>query len=167
MSLSSSTYYTSFGMVSTSKFNLEVITLIIAIFTYIFELVTKHLKAKIKTNDLIYQLNLYYQNKKICINAFLDTGNLLQHKDNPVIIIDLKSYLKLTNKNMINFYLDNTSQISTGTVNGNNSLKLYQIDKAEIFKGKQKIKLNNQYIAVSTNNFSDNNYQALLSPLFF
>ena len=54
ISFSSSTYQTSFGFVTASKLSLEFICLLILIFTYIFELVVKHLKLKISTNNLIY-----------------------------------------------------------------------------------------------------------------
>ena len=83
----------------------------------------------------------------------------------PVIIIDLKSYLKLSDKNLIDFYLSKNDEIVANTVNGSNNLKLFKIDKVEIkIDNERKIYLN-QYIAVSPNKFKDSNYQALLSPL--
>ncbi len=166
-SLSSSTYYTSFGAVTTSKFNLELICLILIIFTYIFELIVKHLKLKISSNSLIYSITLTQAKNSIKINAYLDTGNFLNYNSQPVLILDLDEYLKLTKSNLINFLSTQTEIIQTGTVTGKNNLKIFRIDKLEFKNGKQKILLENQIVAVNTTNcFKNTNYQALLSPLF-
>ncbi len=165
MNLTSANYYTSFGVISTSKFSLELITIVAIVVTYIYELIAKHIKIKLKTNNLIYPITLYSKKKKINLQAYLDTGNFLNINGEPVIIIDLKSYLKLSDKNLIDFYLSKNDEIVANTVNGSNNLKLFKIDKVEIkIDNERKIYLN-QYIAVSPNKFKDSNYQALLSPL--
>ena len=166
-SISSSVYYTPFGAVMTSKFNLETICLITIIATYIFELVVKHLKLKIQTNNLIYNIKLTQSNKTISINAYMDTGNFLNLNGQPVLILDINAYLKLTNSNLINFYITKMVEIKTGTVNGTKNLKTCKIDKIEIKNGKSVITYSNQIIAINTTNcFKNTNYQALLSPLF-
>ena len=91
---------------------------------------------------------------------------MLNVNGKPVIIIDLKSYLKLTNTNLINFYLNKNECLSTTTVTGSNSLKLFTIDKAILKQNNKQIELNNQYIAVNTQKFNEN-YQALISPYLF
>ena len=101
------------------------------------------------------------------MNAYLDTGNFLNHNGQPVLILDLDAYLKLTKINIISFYTTKTEEIKTGTVNGHNNLKIFRIDKMEIKNGKSKTELKNQIIAINTTNcFKNTNYQALLSPLF-
>ncbi|MBO5954898.1 MAG: sigma-E processing peptidase SpoIIGA [Clostridia bacterium] len=166
-SLSSSVYHTSFGMVMTSKFSLELICILFIIFTYIFELVVKHLKLKINTNNLLFNCILTQANNSIKINAYLDTGNFLNHNGQPVLILDLNAYLKLTNTNLINFLTQKTNTISTSTVSGNSNLKIFNIEKVELKNDKNTIKLTNQLVAVNTTNlFKNTNYQALLSPLF-
>ena len=166
-SLSSSVYYTSFGAVMTSKLRLEIICLMIIAVTYIFELVAKHLRFKIKNNGLLYSLTLTHKNNSVKINAYLDTGNFLNYNGQPVIVLDLNVYLKLIKSNLINFYLNKAEEINTGTVSGKNNLKIFKIDKIKIKNEKNSIFLENQYIAVNTTNcFKNSNYQALLSPLF-
>ena len=123
ISLSSTSYQTSFGMVTTSKFSLELICLFILILTYIFQLVVKHLRLKIKVNDLIYNLTLTHDNNSINVNAYLDTGNFLNLNGQPVLVLDLNAYLKLTNRNLINFYTAKYNEISTQTINGNKKIK--------------------------------------------
>lgn len=167
-SLSSTTYSTSFGVVASIKINLWAICAILIIATYIIEILANHLKIKTQSSNYIYELTLKQNNKTITINAYLDTGNLLNHNGKPVIIIDLSTYLKLTNSNLINFYLSNTETIQTGTVTGSNNLKLFTIEKAIIKHNKKKIELTEQYVAVnSTVHFKNTNYQALISPFLF
>ncbi len=162
-SLSGTSYFTSFGVIISSKINLYAVTIFIIVLTYIFELVVKHIKFKVKTNNLIYPITLYKNRKKIKIDAYLDTGNLLSFNDSPVIILDINSYLKLTDKNLIDYYITPGEYISTGTVNGTNKLKIEKLDKLEIkLNGKNKV-INNQLVAISSS-FKSTNYKALLSP---
>ena len=166
-SLSSSVYYTSFGTVTTSKYSIEFICLIFIIFTYVFELIAKNIKFKMCTNNLIYNVTLNQSNKSIKINAYLDTGNFINHNGKPVLILDLEVFLKLTNTNLINFYTTKTETINVGTVSGYNNLKIFSIDKITIQNGKEIKELKNQIVAINlNNNFKNTNYQALLSPLF-
>lgn len=165
-SLSSSVYYTSFGAVTTSKFSLELICSLIIVVSYVFELVVKHMKLKINTSNLIYKTTLYLGKNSININAYMDTGNFINHNGKPVLILDLNSYLKLSKKSIIDFYLSKTETLQTSTVTGNSNLKLFTIDKISIKNGKKNIILTNQLIAINLNCFKNTNYQALLSPLF-
>lgn len=165
ITLSSATYSTSFGVVISSKFNLTSICVLIILLTYFIDMVAKQAKNRLKTNNYIFKTQLELNNQKIKINAYLDSGNLLQFESKPVIIVDLNTFLKLSNTNLVNFYLTNNKHISTNTVVGSQNLKLFKIDKITIF-AKKKIEIENQYIAINTNNsFKNTNYQALLSPL--
>ena len=166
-SLSSSVYLTSFGAVTTSKFNIETICLIFIVFTSVFELVVKHIKFKIKTNNLIYNIKLTQNNKSIKINAYMDTGNFINLNGEPVLILDLNAYLKLTKSNLINFLKEKTATIQTLTINGRNNLKILKINKLEIQNKKNPIIVKDVLVAINTSNcFKNTNYQALLSPLF-
>lgn len=166
-SFNPTTYYTPFGIIISCKFTLELICSLIIVFTYIFELITKHLKLKINLNNFIYNLTLKHKNKIIKINAYMDSGNLLNYNGQPVLILDLNTYLTLTKTNLIDFHLCNTNKITTKTIVGTNELKLFTIDKIKFKINKKNIELNNQLIAVNnTNCFKNTNYQALLSPLF-
>lgn len=166
-SISSQTYHTTFGIVTTSKYSLEVVCLLFIIFTYIFEQICKHIKLKITTNNLIFNIKLTQSNHSININAYLDTGNFLNHNGNPVLLLDVNAFLKLTNTNLIDFLTNKAETISTTTVNGQSNLKIFQIDKLEIKNGKTTTELKNILVAInSINCFKNTNYQALLSPLF-
>ena len=166
ISFSSNTYITHLGIITASKINLEIVTSSIIILTYIFELIAKHLKFKFKLNNFIYKTTLIKNGNKITINSFLDTGNLLNYNGNPVIIIDLNTFLKLNKINLIEFYLNKTEEIKLNTVTGSRNLKLFKLDCIIIHHGKFNKKYDNQYIAVNTDNcFKNTNYKALLSPI--
>lgn len=167
MNLSVQTYYTPFGFVSTGKIQIEFLCIAISLGTYIFDLVLRHIKLRIHTNNLIYNITIYHGKKSVKINAYLDTGNLINHNGQPVLILDLNTYLKLMNTTLIDFLSQKSETISTGTINGTNRLKLFQVDRIEIKQNKFKNNFNNPLIAISTKNcFKNTNYQALLSPLF-
>lgn len=160
-------YTTNFGIIMSSKISLELICIIFIVGTYIYENIIKHLKFKIKTNNLIYKITLYCNKKKLHLNAYLDTGNFLNLDGKPILIVDIDTYLKLTNKSLIDFYLEKGEFISTGTVTGSSNLKLIKIDKLELKYGKENKIYTEQYIAVNNSNiFKNTNYQALLTPLF-
>ena len=144
---------------------LELLAFIAILTSYIFEFAVKKIKYKIKTSNLIFPITLKLNNKKIKINAFLDTGNLLSYNSQPVVVVDLASFLKLTETDIINFYLQKGEQINLGTVAGANSAKIFKLDEMQVeVNGKTKT-FKNQYIAVNAlNSFKNTNYQALITP---
>ena len=165
-SLSASSYITSFGIVTTSKISLFAVSALVTILTYIFEIVFKHVKFKIKSNNLIYPITLFDNGKKIKINAYLDTGNLLNVAGEPVIVVDVNEILKVKQINLIDLYLSNSENVATKTVCGENNLKIFKIESMQIKIGKVIKNYKEQLVAVNlSNTFKNTNYKALLSPL--
>ena len=165
IAFSGSCYQTSFGVITSSKINLSMVCIIVIILTYIFELVANVIKNKIKISKYIYKTELTLNNKTISINAYLDTGNLLTHDGQPVVIVDLDTYLNLSNTNLIDFYLNKLETANIGTVLCKSNLKVIKIDKITIKTGQKKVEILSPYIAISTNKFASGNYSALLSPM--
>lgn len=165
-SLSGSSYVTSFGIVTSSKISLFAVSIFVIILTYIFEIAFKHIKFKIKSNNLIYPITLTDNGKKIKIDAYLDTGNLLNVAGEPVIVVDVNEILKLKQINLIDLYLLNSENVATKTVCGSNNLKIFKIDSMQIKIGKVIKNYKEQLVAVNlSNTFKNTNYKALLSPL--
>ena len=119
-------------------------------------MVAKHQKTRLKINNCIYPVELEFNNRKIKINAYLDSGNLLQFEQKPVIILDLSVFLKLSNTDLITFYINNNNKIQTNTVTGSQNLKLCKIDKITIF-GNKKIEIEDK----------DNKEQSILKNVAF
>jgi len=155
------------GFTISNHLTLMYITLILIVFTYIFELVLKNIKNRIKTNNYIYEIMLQTNKNKISLNAYMDSGNLLNFNGNPVIVIDLNYALKLLKISLADFLIMKTSNLNCGTVNGSGNLKIIQIQNVQIKKDNKLINLSNQYIGVNlSSNFKNTTYKALISPLY-
>lgn len=163
-SFSSFFYYTNFGIISVSNINLSHLPIAFLILSYIYEFYCKQAKIKHKQNNYIYKICLKHNKKTITTQAFLDTGNMLNYLGEPVIILDLNTYLNLTNINLINFYLTPAKEINLSTLAGNEKLKLFQIDELTVIVNNKRKIIKNQYVAINNNNiFTHTNYHALLS----
>lgn len=166
IALSSASYFTSFGVVTASKINLNLIAILVIVLSYIFELVCKHIKFKIKSNNLIFPITLIDNGNKVKIDAYLDTGNLLNVAGEPVIVVDASEIMKLKKINFINLYLYKGETVATNTVCGSDNLKIFKIDSMQLKIGKEIKNYTNQLVAVNlSNTFKNTNYKALLSPL--
>ncbi len=167
MSLAKTSYQSNFGIILSNDINLEAICLIIISISYIYEKLIKNLKFKIKSNQLIYKVELHNGKHRLRLNAFLDTGNNLNINGQPVLIVDISTYCKLLKKNLVDFYLEKGQTVSVATVSGASQMKLIKIDKLTLFINKNIKTYNNSYIAINNSSiFKDTNYQALLTPLF-
>lgn len=78
----------------------------------IISLVFKFAKRKISKKDMIYNLEIYFNKKKIGIKAMLDTGNFLKEPITgaPVIVAEKRALLNLIDKNI----LENAEKIIGG-----------------------------------------------------
>ncbi len=160
-SISTNKQFMSNNLIILNNLNPTMIAIILITLTYIYELVLKSIKFNFQKNSLIYELELFKDNKSIKINAYLDTGNLLSIDGKGIIVLDLDTFCKLTNKTKIDIILDK-NLITTQTVTSNNTMSVFEIDKITL-EGKE---ITSNYIAVDTNSvFKDKNYKALLSPL--
>ncbi len=167
ISLSGTTYATNFGVVTSSKFNLSLVCLIIIAITYLFEFALKHIKSRIKLNSLVYEITIFKDNNSLKLNAFLDTGNQLNFNGQPVLVLDFKTYLKLTKQNIISYITNPAMQTTISTVAGKQNVNLYLIDKLQIKVNNKTKELINQLVAINfSSTFKNTNYQALLSPMF-
>lgn len=165
-SISSATYKTNFGIVTTSKFNLSSVCIIVILLTFIIEKIATILKHKFKSNTLVYNLKLTNKNHSINVKAYLDTGNFLSFHGQPVVVLSQSAFMKLNQINQIEFLCSPCEFLQTSTVNGTSRLKLYKIDEISFVVGKKQIKKANQYVAINSNpQFNKENYDALLSPL--
>ncbi len=122
-----------------------------------------------------YSVTLFSNNRKITLNAFLDSGNKLKDCFGPVILIDTLTFLKLyPNENLSNILLKkinelsmpNTHILNISNINNSNShLVAFTIDKLQIENFKE---INNVCCAISLKKFNlDFNTPCLLNPLLF
>ncbi len=167
LSFGTSQKMTSFGVIVASKVNMWLIVASCIGFTYLFEAIAKHIKFKLQINNLVYPITLKLQNHTVNINAFLDTGNMLNLNGKPVLILDLSSYLKLSKQNYVEYILNSSEHIQTSTITGKNNLKIFELDLLKIkINGKLK-QIEKPLVAVNcVDKFDKTGYQALISPAF-
>lgn len=104
-----------------NKINLLILLLISIIILYIYLKVEKRYQKHINTN---YQVDIYLNNKKLKLNAFLDTGNNLQ---DPI----LKKPILIVNNN-ISIKQDKYILTPYHTIDGDGILKCYFVKKIYI-----------------------------------
>lgn len=109
---------------SNLKLNLLIVIVLIPIILFFY---IKQLK-KLKNNyNNYYSVELFYNNKRLIFNAFLDTGNKLkdQYKKRPIILV---------NTDKLNFSYENCILVPYTTVNGEGVIKCLKVDKIIIDK---------------------------------
>lgn len=156
------------GIVFANNIHLWRVLVVCLMGSYLLSFVARQIKLKLNLSNLIYPIILKNAGKTISIYAFLDTGNILNYNGQPILVLDLESYLKLTNQSYINYLLKQKSnqKLNLQTVTGNNNVQIFNIDEMQI-KINHKIKvINFATVAVVNQKFSSGNYHALLSPAF-
>lgn len=117
--------YKKIGMVFINNgLSVNVIFLIIFCPIIIYIYVKECLSLKINYSNY-YKINLYYNNKKYSLNGFVDTGNVLEYFNKPVILTNIKIDIGTF------FY------IPYKTIDNNGLIKCIKPDKIEI-NGKAK-----------------------------
>lgn len=81
---------------------------------FIINISFKMIKSKLRKKDMLYDVDIYYKEKKSSIKAMLDTGNLLTDPitSNPVLIVEAQQLKNIISENI----LKNIENILYGTV---------------------------------------------------
>ena len=163
VSLASTTFYSSVGLITYTKYSPILIISCILMFTYIYEAVVNSAKLKLKSNSLIYKISIYNGDNKLNTTAFIDTGNMLNIGGKGVVIIDYITFLDLIKTSQSN--ISPIISLNASTIAESRSIPIYILDKLEISTENGVKTINNVYIGVSqTSIFSNKNYKALISP---
>lgn len=160
--------FSSGGIMFANNIHLWQVLTICLVGSYLLGFVSRQIKLKLNLSNLIYPITLKQSGNSLSVQAFLDTGNMLNIYGQPVLVLDLDSYLRLTKQTYIDYLLKQNSHNSLNlqTVSGCNKLNLYQVEELQItINHKTKI-IDSAMVAVSNQKFSSGNYQALLSPAF-
>ena len=108
------------------------IILSVVFFTYFIlrRLIAKFYKKK-EIHNFVRKCEFYLNGKKYSLNGFLDSGNRLKYKGNPVIIASPKLSLRLMKDGAFNGALPRFTTVST--VAGERLLKMYGISMIKIY----------------------------------
>lgn len=156
------------GIMFANNIHLWQVLAICLVGSYLLGFVASQIKLKLNLSNLIYSIKLKQNGNCLTLHAFLDTGNMLNLNGQPVLVLDLDSFLRLTKQTYIDYLLKQSNQNSLDlqTVSGCNKLNLFQIDELQIKINHKTKTFNLAMVAVSNQKFSSGNYQALLSPAF-
>lgn len=155
--------------------SLGVITVLIFVYVFFLIKVINIFYKKQKLNNFYYDLNLTTNNKTKKIKAYLDSGNLLQDPNTgqPILVLGLKSFLniykdKVTIIDFLNQKLHlkiSGKYILFNSVGGQNKMFVFKPNSVEVINNKKDKTEISVLIGVGNNNFSQDNFDALLSPL--
>lgn len=151
------------------------IVLLVGGYTYFLINVIRHFYNKQKIEQFYYDIKIEFGGKSCTVRAYVDSGNFLKdvNTNMPIAIISLKSFLKLLNDkslvfNLLKCNLDSVvdgKYIDFYSVNSKNKVFVFKPDK--IVDVSLKNKKLNFLIGVGLNNFKNQDFDLLLSPLCF
>lgn len=150
-------------------FDISLMTLTLsAIICYIIlSLISRFTKSKIPQKS-IYDIRVYYNNKKIEGRALFDSGNTLSEcfSGRPVIISEKDFIRPLYEKSDIT-YLKNFRLVPYSTINNGGALPAFMADKIEIYiKGKW-VESKEIYIAVTDKKIVSGGFSMLFGIPFY
>ncbi|MBQ6935363.1 MAG: sigma-E processing peptidase SpoIIGA, partial [Clostridia bacterium] len=134
------------------------------------------------SENMLYDVFLYFRNECVPLKAFYDTGNHLTDglDSKPVIIVELKELLKFFSNSEIEFFMnDNLSGnvpqtiksafrvIPCSSVTGKGILKGFIPEKLEIISEDYKYETTFFVVAVSTENLQNSEYNCILNADIF
>lgn len=154
--------------------SLGLITLLISIYVFFLINIVKIFYKKQKIDCFYYNLKLTANNKTKKLKAYLDSGNLLQDPESgqSILVLGLSNFLeifkdKVTVVDYLNAKLDKKIKgkyIKFSSVGAEHKMFVFEANNVELLENNSKKNLS-VLVGVGTNNFSKNNFDALLSPL--
>jgi sigma-E processing peptidase SpoIIGA len=147
--------------VYTSNIPIGFFVVVAGVFFKFFYDSLKIARSRQELTEKIFVLRIYHKHKKIEINAFLDTGNVLI--DNvtkaPVTVISFKVFQKLFNVKTIeflkgNYKIENSRYIPVTDALKTSKMLVFNVDKIEVVQNGVASIINNPLLGLSTSNFS-------------
>jgi len=121
-----------------SNINLLPIFIITIVTTFICCKLVNYIKSKINLNSHIHNATLINNNIILNIKGFIDSGNHLCDNNNPVTIINFKTFKKLTNISLSQYLTNNFNNlknahfINANTISGKSKILVFNIDKLQL-----------------------------------
>ena len=99
------------------------------------------------------------------VNGFLDSGNRLRYKNDPIIIVSPKFAAKLMKNEVFSLVRPRYSTIST--IAGEKVIKIYKISRIKIYNGTSVNIINNVMLGIAEREFmSGGEYDLILGTVF-
>ena len=155
--------------------NLKLIFVLLAVYVFFLIKAIQIFYKKQKIDCFYYQLEIFSNNKKIKLKAYLDTGNLIQDSLTglPIIIINFKTLTKIFS-NKISFMDFLTCKlnhkikgkyINVNSINTTSKMFVFEPNLVKLKQKNGQVKNIKVLIGVSLMDFKTNSFEALLTPL--
>lgn len=141
-------------------FNLNAKILILSsLLAYLLSSLIIKIHNKVTAKNQIYLVEISHKGEKIAFNALSDTGNRLREpfSNSPVIVVDSQIVPNLFNG-------ENPRIVPFHTVSGDGILNAYKASQVLITTAEGTVKLENQYIALSNEKFSNEEFRGVINP---
>lgn len=141
-------------------FNINAKILILSsLLAYLLSSLIIKIHNRVTAKNQIYAVEVNHDGNKVTFNALADTGNKLREpfSNSPVIVVD---------SNIVALLFDGSPVrvVPYHTVSGDGILNAYKADCVYISTVKEKVKLENQYIALSKEKFSNGEFGGVINP---
>lgn len=150
-------------------FDLNFITLVIsAVICYIIISLISRLVSNRAVNKLIYEVELFYENKSVNAKALLDTGNTLRElfSGKPVIVAEKNTAAKIFPDKCDISELKNFRLIPFSTISSSGALPAFLLEKVIVISCGKTVEINDVYLAVSDKKIVSSDYSVLLGTAF-
>lgn len=150
-------------------FDVSFITLIIsAVVCYFIISLISRLISNRAVNKLIYEVELFYENKSVSAKALLDTGNTLKElfSGKPVIVAERSTAVRIFPDKCDISELKNFRLIPFSTISSSGALPAFLLEKVTVINCGKAVEINDVYLAVSDKKIVSSDYSVLLGTAF-
>ena len=154
--------------------NLKIIFGLLGLYVFFLIKAIQVFYKKQKIESFYYNLEIFCNNKKIKLKAYLDSGNLLQDSESglPIIIVNFKTFNKIFNNqiSVLDFLTNKLNHkikgkyIKVNSVTTNSKMFIFEPKCVTLKEKNGQVKKINVLIGVANANFN-NNFEVLLNPL--
>ena len=154
--------------------NLRLIFIFLGLYVFFLIKAIQLFYKKQKIESFYYNLEIFCNDKKIKLKAYLDSGNLLQDNESglPIIVVNFKTFNKIFNNqiSVLDFLTNKLNHkikgkyINVNSVIANSKMFVFEVTSVNLKEKNGQVKKLNVLIGVANSNFN-NNFEVLLNPL--
>lgn len=157
--------YDVFSRTTPAESVLTIILLIVFVMYFVACALIKKLYKRKEIANFIRKCEFTVGGRIYIVNGFLDSGNRLRYKNDPIIIVSPKFAAKLMKNEVFSLVRPRYSTIST--IAGEKVIKIYKISRIKIYNGTSVNIINNVMLGIAEREFmSGGEYDLILGTVF-
>jgi len=152
------------------SFPISIFVLFASGYLYFMLQLIRYVKQKNKVINYYFDVVIKQNGNKYYLRGYLDSGNKLLDESQPVVVIPLKTFMKVfkqypIEKVSLGCAPNNPHYLTTMSVNGDNKMLVMDIDEISIKNSDRKKIIKDVKLGISKNNFSSD-FDLLLHSTF-